>query len=136
MHNTNISIGNTIQPITIAPHAITARGGSESPTLLIPFTIAFTPVRAGHQLLLYFSRYTIHRRLPSDSATDRNPVPYLPPFAPVRGPRRPIKFVMTKPWHFIFPSTNPADHADGPKLIASLWNGLRMFLEANPQYIL
>jgi len=48
----------------------------------------------------------------------------------------PIKFVTTRPWHFSFPSITPTGHADGPKLIASLWNGLHMFLEANPQYIL
>jgi hypothetical protein len=48
----------------------------------------------------------------------------------------PIIFVMTKPWHFSFPSTSPNDHPDGPKLVASLWDGLRTFLADNPRYLL
>jgi hypothetical protein len=49
MHNTKLSIGQTAQAITIEPHAIIAQGGPESPTLIIPFTIAFTPVRGNSE---------------------------------------------------------------------------------------
>jgi hypothetical protein len=50
MLNTNLSIGNTGQPVTIKPHDITAHGGPESPILVIPVTIAFTPVRGNSEI--------------------------------------------------------------------------------------
>lgn len=42
-HSTNLSIGNKAQIFSIEHQEINAQGGAESPCLLIPFSITFTP---------------------------------------------------------------------------------------------
>jgi hypothetical protein len=47
MHNTNLTIGNHVQPLSIEPQGVTAQGGAESPCLSIPFSVTFTPPPTG-----------------------------------------------------------------------------------------
>lgn len=46
--NTRLTIATTPQEITVHPDQITAQGNAESPRLLIPVKIDFTPNRTGN----------------------------------------------------------------------------------------